>query len=150
MHGQHFFQLAYTWFFFMLFIGKSELNCPQNSAQPVSYSLCPGKSDGLISPLTSFYLSHSKLSDGLTTQKTPSISKTDSSMFLGSSPSDPKLSPPQILFTPDSQPAFLLCFLPAPLTPGFLLPSPSPGTQTRRYKEENSNFGLTIALRWKA
>lgn len=51
MHDQYYFKLAYTWFFIMLFIGKSELNCPQNSAQPVSYSLCHGKTDGPILPL---------------------------------------------------------------------------------------------------
>lgn len=139
----------------MLFIGKSKLNCPQKSAQPVSYSLCSGKTDGPILPLMSFYLSHSKLSNGLTTQRIPLISRIDSNTSLGGSnsasvgecsPSDPKSSPSQLLVTPDSQPTFPLCFLPAPFPPHFLLHSPFPGTQTRRYKKENSDFGLTIAL----
>lgn len=95
----------------------------------------------------SFYLSHSKLSDGLITQKIPLISRTDSSTLLGGSnsasmggcsPSDPKPSPPQFLCTPDSQPALPFRFLSAPFPPRFLLPSP--GIQTRKYKKENSNW----------
>lgn len=152
MHDQYYFQLAYTWFFFTFFISKSELNCPQNSAQPVSYFLCPGKTDGPIFPLTSFYISHIKLSDGLTTQKIPLISKTDSSTWLGGSNCWhgwmqsiraqvlPYPGAPLYSWLPASPPALLV--LPSP--------SPSPGTQTKRYKKENSDSGLTIALWWKA
>lgn len=150
MHDQYSFQLAYTWFFFMFFIGKSERNCPQNSAQAGSYSLCPGKTDGPIFPLMSFYISRIKLSNGLTTQKTPLISKTDSSTWLGGSNCQrgwmqslrarvlPFPGAPLYSWLPASPPALLV------------LPSPSPGTQTRRYKKENSSSGLTIVLWWKA
>lgn len=129
MHDQYYFQLAYTWFFFTFFISKSELNCPQNSAQPVSYFLCPGKTDGPIFPLTSFYISHIKLSDGLTTQKIPLISKTDSSTWLGGSNcwhGWMQSIRAQVLPFPGAP---LYSWLPASPPALLVLPSPSPGTQ---------------------
>lgn len=111
-----------------------------------------------LTPYMSFYLSHSKLSDGLITQKIPLISRTDSSTLLGGSnsasmggcsPWDPKPSPPQFLCTPDSQPALPLRFV-SSLLPSLPASSSLPQASRQGSTKRRIQTGLTIALWWKA